>query len=302
MKNNLLIIDGLALLFRAFYATSIRNNFMYNKNGTPTNAVQGFCTHLYTAIQYTQPTHVVICWDLDQPTFRNSLYSDYKAHRPQPPVEMVPQFNLVKEVTKELNFLNLEVEGFEVDDCIGTICNQWKTRTDSEVFVLTGDRDLLQLLDERITILLLQKGIGNYKPYTKESFIKEYNIKPSQFVDVKGLMGDPSDGYPGIKGIGEKTALKLIQKYHSVNGLYDNIENLRPSIQTKLIEQKDILELSQQLAEIRCDIPINCSLIDMIWTYDEMKTKQVLQKYELYTVLNYLNKTGYMQKLIGTNA
>src|SRR5881227_2717463 len=157
-------------------------------------------------------------------TFRSELYDGYKANRSEAPVELIPQFDLVKEVVGAFDIPNIGKVGFEADDCIGTIANQAKVA--ANVSILTGDQDILQLLDESISVILLKKGYGNYLVHTPKTFFEDKGIKPQQMVDLKALMGDPSDNYPGVKGIGEKTALKLLQEYEHVEGIISNLDKL----------------------------------------------------------------------------
>jgi 5'-3' exonuclease len=208
MKQKVMLVDGMALLFRAFYATAVYGSFMVNSKGIPTNAVHGFVKHLLTALKTFEPTHVICCWDMGSTTFRNELFADYKANRKEPPTELIPQFDLAKEVVDALNIPNVGFEGFEADDCIGTLAKKYHAHAD--VFILTGDQDILQLIDDRITVILLKKGIGNYEVYDLKTLIEEKGLTPQQIVDLKALMGDPSDNYPGVKGIGMKTAIKLL--------------------------------------------------------------------------------------------
>lgn len=230
-QPNLLVIDGMALLFRAFYATAVTNQFMYNEKGMPTNGVQGMMRHIFAAVRQNNPTHTVICWDMGSKTFRNELFDGYKAGRKAPPEEMIPQFDLAKEVADAFGFMNLGVAGFEADDCIGTITS--KLTPDLSTTVLSGDKDLLQLIDVQNDVWIMQKGYGNYKRYDEATFFAEMGVTPRQFIDVKALMGDTSDGYPGVRGIGEKTALKLIQEFESIEGVLANIEMLKPGQQKK---------------------------------------------------------------------
>ncbi|NEY99899.1 5'-3' exonuclease [Heyndrickxia shackletonii] len=266
MKNSsqLLLVDGMALLFRAFYATSVTGQYMINSKGMPTNAVQGFMRHLLTALEEMNPTHAVVCWDMGSKTFRNEKFEGYKANRDAPPVELIPQFDLVKEVVTAFDIPNIGVVGFEADDCIGTLAKSMQN--DLQVSILTGDKDLLQLVDHQIHVNIIQKGFGNYKTYSNDIFYEEYGISPSQFIDVKALMGDTSDGYPGVKGIGEKTALKLIQQYGSINELLSNLHQLTPSQRKKIEEDLDMLHMSRELAEIRCDVPITFRIEESVLT------------------------------------
>ncbi|OAK69834.1 5'-3' exonuclease [Lederbergia galactosidilytica] len=280
----------MALLFRAFFATAVQRNFMINSQGVPTNAVQGYLKHLLTAVDHVQPTHLAICWDMGSVTFRNEMYEGYKANRQAPPVEMAPQFDLAKDVTTELGILNIGVKGFEADDCIGTLCQELKQDEDLVLTVLTGDRDLLQIVDDKVSVLLLQKGIGNYFHYTRAAYVDEFQLEPKQLIDVKALMGDPSDGYPGVKGIGEKTAYKLIRNYETIEGLFANFNQLTPTIQKKLEQDKEMLHLSRKLATIHCNVPLDFYLDQAEWQLDLNKILPLIEGYELKSVRNTLLK------------
>ncbi|MFS0656752.1 5'-3' exonuclease [Bacillus sp. 179-C3.3 HS] len=258
MNRHVLLVDGMALLFRSFYATAVHRNFMINDHGVPTNGVNGYLKHLLTAVQTFQPTHIVCCWDMGSQTYRNELFQDYKANRGEPPVELLPQFDLAKEVTEELGILSVGLKGFEADDCIGTLATHYQQ--EANVTILTGDKDLLQILDERVTVALMQKGIGHYKHYTKEIFEEEMGISPKALVDMKALMGDSSDNYPGVKGIGEKTALKFIQTYDTIERLLEHVHELTPAQQKKMQAGLEDLKLSRILAEIKCDVPLDCPI------------------------------------------
>ncbi|MED1490301.1 5'-3' exonuclease [Bacillus smithii] len=283
MKENehLLIVDGMALLFRSFYATAVTGQFMINSKGMPTNGVQGYIKHLLTAVEKIQPTHIAVCWDMGGNTFRNDLFPDYKSNREAPPVELIPQFDLAKKATDFFQLPNIGVEGFEADDCIGTIA---KREHPKKVTILSGDRDLLQLLDEHIDVMLLKKGYGNYAFYTYERFYEEYGVTPQQFIDVKALMGDPSDGYPGVKGIGEKTALKLIQQFGSIEGILENLSLLSPSQKKKIEEDLDMLYLSRKLATIHCDAPISWNKEQARWEPFLDSIMECIEQFEFKTL------------------
>src|SRR5699024_3022667 len=203
----------MALLFRGFYATAFRGNNMKTSDGVPTNGVYQFLRYFLDALDRFRPTHVICCWDMGSQTFRTELYDKYKANRPTPPQELIPQFDLVKEVIEAFNFPNIGLQHFEADDCIGTLATMYAN--DHDVMILTGDQDILQLVDTHISVIIMKKGIGNYEVFNHDNFYDKKGIAPWQMVDLKALMGDSSDNYPGVKGIGEKTALKLIQEYGS---------------------------------------------------------------------------------------
>ena len=277
-QSSLMLVDGMALLFRAFYATAVSGQFMINSKGVPTNGVQGFVKHFLTAVSSFKPSHVAVCWDMGSKTFRTEMFSDYKANRGEAPVELIPQFDLVKEVVDAFDIPNIGLEGYEADDCIGTIAKS--VNSDINVHILTGDRDILQLLDERIKVILLQKGYGNYLVHTKDSFYEEKGILPHQMIDVKALMGDPSDNYPGVKGIGEKTALKLVQQYQHVDGVVSNLHQLTKAQKTKIEQDLEMLYLSRKLAEIHCEVPIQYSLNEARYQYDREKVMEKFKEFE----------------------
>lgn len=273
-----LLVDGMALLFRAFYATAATGQFMINSKGMPTNAVQGFLKHMLTAVNYFSPTHMAVCWDMGSATFRNELFEGYKANRSSAPIEMVPQFDLVKEAVEAFDIPNIGLSGFEADDCIGTIAKA--SSTASSVSILTGDQDMLQLIENNISVILLKKGFGNYEVHNPDTFYEWKGITPSQMIDLKALMGDTADNYPGVKGIGEKTALKLLIQFGSIEGILENLDSLTKTQKAKIESAVDMLHLSRQLAEIKCDVPVSCSLEEAAFQYDREKVKYMAQNHE----------------------
>lgn len=255
-KPHILLVDGMALLFRSFFATSVFGQYFRNEQGIPTNGVQGFARHVLSAKQIMQPTHMAICWDMGMHTFRNDLFEGYKSNRPAPPEEMLPQFDMAKNISEMLGWQNFGEVGMEADDLIGSMACKWQDYAD--ITIVSGDKDLLQLLTPTTKINFTKKGYTIYDEYTYERFVEEYQIEPSVFADVKAFMGDSSDGYPGVKGIGPKSALQLIQTYGSVEGVIDALHELKPGQQKKIQESMDMLRLSKKLATIHCemDLPI----------------------------------------------
>ncbi|MBB5148519.1 5'-3' exonuclease [Ureibacillus thermosphaericus] len=260
-QPHLLVIDGMALLFRSFYATSVMGHFQYLPDGRPSNGVQGFARHVLTAQSIIKPSHIAICWDMGANTFRNELFEGYKTNRSEPPEEMIPQFDMAKEVSEWIGWKNIGEAGMEADDCIGSIVEKWKE--EAQITIISGDKDLLQLLNPSTNIAFTKKGYSEYDVYTMERFKEEYAIEPHQFVDVKAFMGDSSDGYPGVKGIGPKTALQLIQKYGSVEGVLQNLDELKPGQRNKIADNLEMLKLSYRLASIEKNIPIKERLEDL---------------------------------------
>jgi 5'-3' exonuclease len=278
-KTSLMLVDGMALLFRAFYATAVSGQFMINSKGLPTNAIHGFVKHFATAISTFKPTHAAVCWDMGSKTFRTEMFDSYKANRPEAPIELIPQFDLVKEVVEALDVPNIGLAGYEADDCIGTIA-----RTASEVdavAILTGDKDILQLIDNRVSVVLLQKGYGNYVVHNRETLYAEKGIWPEQMIDLKAFMGDPSDNYPGVRGIGEKTALKLLQDHGNVDGVLANLHQLTKSQRAKIEADMEMLHLSRQLAEIKCDVPVECCMDEAVFRIDREKVLAKFSEVEL---------------------
>ncbi|MGJ7921853.1 5'-3' exonuclease [Neobacillus sp. LXY-4] len=274
-KPNLMLVDGMALLFRAYFATAVTGQFMINSKGIPTNGVNGFVKHFLTAVSKFKPSHVAVCWDMGSKTFRTEMFPEYKANRSDAPVELIPQFDLVKEVVSSFDIPNIGISGFEADDCIGTIARSVSEQTN--VHILTGDQDILQLLDNNIFVILMKKGFGNYLVHSKDTFFEEKGITPKQMIDLKALMGDPSDNYPGVKGIGEKTALKLLTQFEDVEGIVANLHQISKSQKTKIEQDLDMLYLSRQLAEIKCDVPVSYNMEDALFKIDQDK---VISKFE----------------------
>lgn len=273
---HLLVVDGMALLFRSFFATSMTGHFQRLSDGTPTNGVQGFARHVLTAQSMMQPSHLAICWDMGANTFRNELFDGYKSNRSAPPEEMIPQFDMAKEVAEMIGWKNFGVPGMEADDCIGSIVEKWKEH--AKITVVSGDKDLLQLLNPSTTIAFTKKGFSEYDVYTIDRFKAEYGIEPEQFVDVKAFMGDSSDGYPGVKGIGPKTALQLIQHYGSVEEVLNHLHELKPGQRNKISENIDMLKLSRKLASIERTVPIEESLDQLQVPFYSMDTFESLER------------------------
>lgn len=273
----IMLVDGMALLFRAYYASSYSGYIQKTSAGVPTNAVHGFVKYMWDAVQKFQPSHVACCWDMGSKTFRTEKFDGYKANRGAPPDELIPQFALVKDVVASFRIPNVGLAGYEADDCIGTLAQLYGASGGANVLVLTGDHDMLQLIGERVSVAIMKKGASNYAVYDLESLHAEKQLTPAQVVDLKGLMGDTSDNYPGVKGIGEKTALKLIQQYGSIEGILDNLDELPKGVRAKIEAELDMLHLSRDLARIRCDVPLACALEDCVWEYDR---HEVIRKFE----------------------
>ncbi|MCG5105151.1 5'-3' exonuclease [Oceanobacillus alkalisoli] len=279
MENNkILLVDGMALLFRGFFATAFRGNFMKTSEGIPTNGIYQFLRYFLDAVDTYEPSHVICCWDMGSKTFRNEIYPPYKGNREAPPEELVPQFDLIKEVVEAFNIPNIGLENYEADDCIGTLARMYQDN--HEVIILTGDQDMLQLVDQNINVSIMRKGQGNYELFTIDNFFEKKGIHPHQIVDMKALMGDSADNYPGVKGIGEKTAIRLMKEHHSIEGLLASMEQLTKGIRTKLETDLEMLHLSRKLAEIKCDVPVYCELETARKRFERTKIEPKLESLE----------------------
>lgn len=283
-RSRIMLVDGMAVLFRAYFATAYGGSIRRMKDGTPTNAVYGFMRYMWDAVERFKPTHLACCWDLSSKTFRSEQFGDYKANRPECPEDLVPQFDLVKEMTEAFGIPNISSVGYEADDCIGTLSKLY--REDHDVLILTGDHDMLQLVHDHTTVVIMKKGHGNYAVYSPEYLMEERQITPAQVIDVKGLMGDTADNYPGVKGIGEKTAHKLIQEYQSIEGILANLPSLAKGVRAKIEADLDMLHLSRELATIHCEVPVECNLDDCVLAPNPEQVAMICERLEMKSVMN----------------
>ena len=272
--ENLVLIDGNSLINRAFYAMPI----LSTKDGVYTNAVYGFMNMLFKIIGEVKPKYLGVAFDLKAPTFRHKLFSDYKGTRKPMPEELRPQIPLLKDLLKEMNIAVLSKEGFEADDIIGTIAKN----TDIKTLIFTGDKDSFQLVDEQTEVHFTRRGITDTEVYTLENFTEKTSLVPSQIIDLKALMGDSSDNIPGINGVGEKTALSLLEKYKNIETLYENANELTGKLAEKVNSSKEICFLSKTLATIDVNAPIDYSLDDLTFNFPfNGKVKERFIKLEL---------------------
>lgn len=254
--KKLIVIDGNSLANRAFYAIPL----LSNSKGIITNAVYGFTTMLMRLIRQEQPDYLAVAFDVSRKVFRHEQYADYKAQRKGMPEELRGQMDLIKDVLRAMNIAICELEGYEGDDVIGTMV-RWAEQQGLESIIVTGDKDSLQLITEKTTVYLTRKGISELDVYDYATFTEEYNLVPDQIRDLKGLMGDASDNIPGVPGVGEKTALKLLHQYGTVEELYQHLSDFNgKKLGEKLRDNEEQAHLSKQLATIHCQIPLEFSL------------------------------------------
>lgn len=284
MKNNrLMIIDGSSLLHRGFYALPL----LSTKDGIYTNGVYGFLTMFYKITEEYEPDYISVAFDKKAPTFRHLEYDLYKANRQKSPNELSLQFPILKEVLSAMNINQIEIEGYEADDIAGTIA-KFGEEKGLEVILVTGDRDYLQLASEKSKVLVTKKGITELEVFDNKIIMDKYGIKPEQFIDLKGLMGDQSDNIPGVPGIGEKTGLKLIKEFGSMENIYENIEKVSGKKRKEsLIEYRQQAFMSKKLGEIVTNVPIELDMEKFIVKEPNWeKLKELYEKLEFKSLLD----------------
>lgn len=250
--DKLIVIDGNSIAFRAFYALPL----LSNASGQYTNAVFGFCTMLLRLIEEEQPTHMLVAFDAGKVTFRHEVYADYKGGRAKTPPELSEQFPLIRDLVDSFGIARHEIEGYEADDIIGTLTRLADTHKNMQVLVVTGDKDMLQLASDQVTIAITRKGISEMDRYDPAKIMEQYGLVPSQIIDLKGLMGDASDNIPGIPGVGEKTALKLLHEYGTVEQVLANIPALKGKLKERVEAHREDALKSKSLATIFREVPM----------------------------------------------
>ncbi len=282
-RKKLVILDGNSLMNRAFYALPP----MSNSKGQPTGAIYGFTTMLFKIFNEIKPDYIASTFDLKAPTFRHNEYADYKAGRKKMPDELAQQFKPVKELLSAFNIGIFEIEGYEADDIIGTISKRFESK-ELEVIIFTGDRDALQLVSEDTKVMITKKGITELDIYDKEAIKNKYGFVPERIIDLKGLMGDTSDNIPGVPGVGEKTALKLLNEYGTLEGVYENVDKVSgKKLKENLENYKEDAFLSKRLATIDRDVPIEVDINSIkLEDYDARKIREYFIEFEFKSLLD----------------
>lgn len=293
--EELVLIDGNSLLFKAFYATSYTGNYMVNRNGIPTNGVYGFARMVEKIIS-TNPKYVIVAFDYGKKTFRNELLDTYKATRKETPQELVPQFALAREYLTAHNITWYEIEGYEGDDIIGTLVD-FGEKNNLKVSVYTGDKDANQLISPQTTIYRTVKGVTELDIYNEQTLLDKYGLKPDQFRDFLGLMGDSSDNIPGIKGVGEKTALKLLHQYGTIEGLQEHQDEIKGKMGEKIRAGMEDALMSKKVATILRDIPIDVDLEKATYQgYDYETLKSFYEKYDMNSLIKSMTTEAAPKK------
>ena len=280
-KQKLLLVDGSSLAFRAFFSILDLNRFK-NSNGLHTNALYSFHRMFKSILDSEKPTHVLVAWDAGKTTFRTEMYADYKGGRSKTPrefIEQMPYFNVLLDAW---GIPHYRLNQYEADDIIGTLARKGE-EAGYEVVVLSGDKDLIQLADNNITVKITTKGVTELVEYTPEVIFEKYGLTPEQIIDMKGLMGDSSDNYPGVTKVGEKTAVKLLQEFGSVEGIYEHVDEMKKSkLKENLINDKELAFLSKKLARINVESPIEITMEDTL-----LKEQDVDALMSFYKEMNF---------------
>ncbi|HEM2888842.1 DNA polymerase I [Streptococcus suis] len=286
-KNKLLLIDGSSVAFRAFFALYNQIDRFKSPTGLHTNAIYGFNLMLDHMMKRIEPTHILVAFDAGKTTFRTEMYADYKAGRAKTPDEFREQFPFIRQMLDAMGVKHYELDQYEADDIIGTL-DKMAERTDIpfDVTIVSGDKDLIQLTDENTVVEISKKGVAEFEEFTPAYLMEKMGITPTQFIDLKALMGDKSDNIPGVTKIGEKTGLKLLTEFGSLDGIYENIDSMKASkMKENLIADKEKAFLSRTLATIDTQAPIEIGLDDIVYQgpkvdelgqfYDDMGFKQL---------------------------
>jgi DNA polymerase-1 len=285
-KKRLILIDGNAIMHRAYHALPPLNT----KKGELVNAVYGFTSTILSVISEFKPDYIAASFDLAGPTFRHEEYKEYKATRAKAPDEFYAQIPRVKEVVEALNIPIFEKQGFEADDVIGTLVKQSENSSEEiENIIVTGDLDTLQLVSDKTKVYTMRRGLSESVLYDLEKVKERYKLTPNQLIDFKGLRGDPSDNIPGVKGIGEKTASELLQKYETLEGVYRNIGEIKGAVHDKLEKEKMQAFMSKQLATIKTDTPVNLEIEKtIVHDFDRKKIIELLNELNFYSLVKRL--------------
>ncbi len=285
-KKKLLLIDANALIHRAYHALPP----LTTKKGELVNAVYGFTSVLLNVMNRFEADYIAAAFDLKEPTFRHKEFKGYKATRVKAPDDLYKQIPKVKEVVKVFNIPVVEKKGFEADDLIATFSRQVKNlHPDTEVIIVTGDLDALQLVDNQTKVFALRRGMSDSVLYDEEAVKKRYELAPKQMIDYKGLRGDPSDNLPGVKGVGEKTAIELLKKYKNIEGVYKNLSDVKEGVRKKLEKGKIQAFFSKKLARLVTDAPVDFDLEKCRWNdFDRVKAINLLRQLEFFSLLRRL--------------
>ncbi len=292
VKNRLVIIDAHALIHRAYHAIPP----LTTKDGVVVNAVYGFTMFLLNTLKELDPEYIAVAFDLPGKTKRHQEYTEYKANRKEKPEDFAPQIEIVKKIVDSFNMPALSKVGYEADDVIGTISNLIEKNID--VYIVTGDMDELQLVRDNVRVFTMKRGFSDTIIYDEKSVIEKYGFDPKYLADYKALRGDPSDNIPGVSGVGDKIATELVKKYGDLKEIYKNIDAIKETVAKKLEKDKNIAEISKNLATIKTNLKINfeiekCRVSD----YDAKKVYDIFQNLGFKSLITRLPKSDFKENV-----
>ena len=293
MNGKFVVIDGNSLMNRAYYAMQ---RPMITRDGVYTQGIFGFLNMLNKIMHEQEPEYIAVCWDRKTPTFRHLEYKEYKAGRRKMPPELAMEFPLIKDILSAMNIKQLEIDGFEADDIIGTLAKESEAEG-LKPLIITGDKDALQLASDKTHVLITRKGITDFDLYDREKMLERYELTPEQFIDLKGLMGDQSDNIPGIPGVGEKTGIKLLKQFGSVAELLARTDEIKPDkLRQKVEDNADLAAMSRRLATIITNVPIEYDIEEcrvkepdldkLVSLYSELELNSFLKRLDIKDVNN----------------
>ncbi len=286
--KRVILVDGNNLMFRSYYATAYTGNIMRNSKGFPTNALYGFVSMINKIINEEKPEYIAVAFDIGK-NFRKQKYDFYKEGRNATPDDLIKQMPIARKILDAMGIKYLELEPYEADDIIGTLAKMADLDPEYDATIISSDRDLLQLISPVVDVKLLKQT--GYIKYNPETFKEDYGIEPIKIIDLKSLAGDASDNIPGVKGIGEKTALKLLQEYNSLEGIYENIANIKGKIKEKLELDKENAFMSKDIATIYRDVPLNIAFEEIKYTGEQKDSlSEIYEELEFYSLLKNFDK------------
>lgn len=288
MMKKIILIDGNNLMFRSYYATMYSGSALKNSSGFPTNALYGFVSMINKIIDEEHPTYMAVAFDIGK-NFRHEKYPNYKAGRRETPEDLLKQMPVAREILKAMGIVYLEKENYEADDIIGTIVKMCLEDKEFDSTIVSSDKDLLQLINNETDVKLLKQK--DFIRYDEKTFVKDYGIKPINIIDLKALAGDSSDNIPGVKGVGDKTALTLLQEYKTLDGVYENIDKIKGAVKNKLIADKDNAYFSKELATIYQDVPIDVKLADLTYNSGNPRLlKNIFMELDFFSFLKNIKE------------
>lgn len=287
-QRKLVLVDGHAIIHRAYHALPP----LTTRYGQPVNAVYGFASMLLKVIDIMHPSHIAIAFDLPVQTFRHETYIAYQSHRPKADDDLISQVQLVKDLVKSAGIAQFSAPGFEADDCLGTLAAEAVKDKFDEVVIVTGDRDILQLVNDKVKVYMPTKGLSQGRVMDEAAVIDYIGVKPGEIVEYKALVGDPSDNYPGVLGVGPKTAISLIKEFGTVENIYKKLDKIPEKIKLKLELGKEGAEVSHKLATIVCNVKLDIN-------FEKTKLQEIAGRKEFIAKLKEYNFRSLYKRLSG---